>query len=295
MLRSHRYGPAVAARRPLELAALGLFAVMSITSAAFAADDPGRVDRLEKQVKELRAIVYQARDTGHPVEVRPEGPDPAVAALTQRVDDLDVTLRKLQGELEQSNHSADLARTTLDAERTDRTTQIQSLTDRVTRLESEVVTLTSPPPPPAPHDRHSDKPAGPAPPAADTSGEFKTARTLLVSGDYGGAAQAFQTFVAAHPNDPKTPEAYYWLGESYSVRDLHGDATSAYARALKGWPKSTWAPEAVIKLARSLAATQRLSDACLAMGDFARRYEKTASATLKSRAAQTRDKLGCGG
>ena len=296
MLQSHSSGTTFAGRQPLLCAAFVALSVLSITAPARAADDPGRVERLEKQVKELRAIVYQARDTGHPVEVRPEGPDPAVAALTQRVDDLEVTLRKLQGELEQSNHGADLARTALDAERTDRTTQVQGLTDRVTRLESEVVTLTSPPPPPAdPHARHPEKSTAAAEPASDNSGEFKTARSLLVSGDYGGAAQAFQTFVTSHPNDPKTAEAYYWLGESYSVRDLHGDATSAYARALKGWPKSSWAPDAVIKLSRSLAATQRTTDACAAMGEFSRRYEKTATPTLKTRAAQTRDKLGCGG
>jgi tol-pal system protein YbgF len=283
-------------RSALGLAALTLCAGLMVSAPSSAADDPGRVDKLEKQVKELRAIVYQARDTGHPVEVRPEGPDPAVTALTQRVDDLEATLRKLQGELEQSNHNADLSKSALEAERMDRTTQVQGLADRLARLESQVVTLTSPPPPPAdPHARHAEKTTAPSEPVADTSGEFKTARTLLVSGDYGGSAQAFQTFVTSHPNDPKTAEAYYWLGESYSVRDLHGDATSAYARALKGWPKSSWAPDAVIKLSRSLAATQRASEACAAMSEFTRRYEKTATPTLKTRAAQTRDKLGCGG
>lgn len=288
--------PTSARRLSFGLVAMGALAAIWLTVPARAADDPGRVDRLEKQVKELRAIVYQARDTGHPVEVRPEGPDPAVAALSQRVDDLEITLRKLQGDLEQSNHSADQARTALDAERTDRTTQVQGLTDRVSRLESEVVTLTSPPPPPVdPRAHRADRTGATTEPATDTSAEFKTARTLLISGDYGGAAQAFQAFVTAHPGDPKTAEAYYWLGESYSVRDLHGDATSAYARALKGWPKATWAPDAVIKLSRSLAATQRTTDACAAMGEFARRYEKIATPALKARAAQTRDKLGCGG
>lgn len=264
-------------------------------SPAWSAEDAGRIDRLEKQIKELRAIVYQARDTGHPVEVRPEGPDPAVTALTQRVDDLEATLRKLQGQMEQANHVSDQNKAAFDAERTDRTSQVQGLADRLTRLESQVVTLSSPPPPPVdPHVRHADRTSSSGEPVADTGAEFKTARTLLVSGDYGGAAQAFQAFVSAHPNDPKTPEAYYWLGESYSVRDLHGDATSAYARALKGWPKSSWAPDAVIKLSRALAATQRTSEACAAMSEFSRRYEKTATSVLKTRATQTRDKLGCG-
>ena len=269
-----------------------------------AADDPARLDRLEKQIRELRAIVFQARDTGHPVEVREAGPDPEVTALAQRVDDLEATLRKLQGGGEQSTHDLEQLRAGLDADRTDRTTQIQALTDRLSRVESQLATVNTPPPPPPPpatdgkgRRAASVTPAqtGDAAPGPDTAGEFKTARTLLASGDYGGASQAFQAFVSTHPADPKAPEAYYWLGESYSVRDLNGDATSAYARALKGWPKTTWAPDAVIKLARTLAATQRNPEACAALGEFARRYEKTATPSARTRAAQTKDKLGCAG
>ncbi len=283
------------------ISAMGL----SVAFPAAATDDPARVDRLEKQVKELRAIVYQARDTGHPVEIRDAGPDPAVAALAQRVDDLEATLRKLQGGTEQTAHDIDQLHAGQDAERNDRTSQVQGLTDRLARLESQFATLSAPPPPPPaaadskPHKTpvaaNATPPAVVAAPLAETAAEFKTARTLLASGDYGGASQAFQSFVSAHPTDPKSPEAYYWLGESYFVRDLSGDATSAYARALKGWPKTVWAPDAVIKLSRALAATQRNPEACAALGEFTRRYEKTATVSAKTRAAQTREKLGCGG
>ena len=290
------------------LGALVACATLTLPGLGRAADDPARIDRLEKQIRELRAIVFQARDTGHPVEVKDAGPDPAVTALTQRVDDLEATLRKLQGGNEQSAHDVEQLRSGLEADRTDRATQIQALTDRLTRVESQLATVnTPPPPPPPPLDAKGRRqaaaaaaaaataPAADAAPGADTAGEFKTARTLLASGDYGGASQAFQAFVGAHPADPKTPEAYYWLGESYSVRDLNGDATAAYARALKGWPRTSWAPEAVIKLSRALAATQRNPEACAALGEFARRYEKTATPSARTRAAQTKDKLGCAG
>ena len=280
-------------------------ACLSLALPAGAADDPGRVDRLEKQIRELRAIVFQARDTGHPVEVKDAGPDPAVSALSQRIDDLEGTLRKLQGAAEQTGHDVDQSRAGLEAERADRTSQVQGLTDRLARLESQFATLSAPPPPPPPPSpavdpRTHKAVAGqattvPAVPAADTSAEFKMARSLLASGDYGGASQAFQAFLSTHPTDPKAPEAYYWLGESYFVRDLSGDATSAYARALKGWPKTVWAPDAVIKLSRALAAAKGNPAACGARGEFTRRYDKTATVSAKTRAAQTRDKLGCGG
>ena len=251
---------------------------------AFAGEDTARVDRLEKQVKELRAIVFQARDTGKPVEVRPEGPDPALAALSQRVDDLEAVVRKIQGSSEITGHDIDLNRAGLETERTDRATAIQSLTDRLAKLESQLASATAPPPPPPPST-----------PVQDASAEFKSARALLANGDYAGATGAFQAFLDAHPADPKAAEAYYWLGDSYQIRDLNGDATAAFARALKGWPKSPWAPDAVVKLAKSLGATQKAPEACAALTEFSHRYGATAPSAIRARATQLKAKLGCGG
>lgn len=305
-------------------AAFAPMSLLLMSAPAGAADDTARVERLEKQVNELRAIVFQARNTGHPVEVKDAGPDPAVAALSQRVDDLEATLRKLQGGSEISNHDLDEAKARLDAERTDRAAQTQALTDRIVKLESDLANLTAPasaPPTPdaATRGAHGPAPkaktaaappvappvaapdtaapgrADDAPSAGNPAQEFKTARTLLASGDYGGASQAFQSFVSAHPTDAHTGEAYYWLGESYYVRDLNGDATAAYARALNGWPKTTWAPDAVIKLARTLAATNRQPQACAAMAEYGHHYSATATPAMKARAELTRTKIGCPG
>ena len=288
------------------IASLCLAPVLFLTApSARAEDESARVERLEKQVKELRSIIFQAKDTGKPVEVRTnDGPDPALAALAQRVDDLEAALRKLQGASEVSGHDAEVGRTGLEAERADRAAAIQALSDRLTRLEgqsSPAAATAAPPPVIVPDSGKSKKSAHPAPdsapapaPAADTAAEFKTARTLLATGDYAGATGAFQAFIDAHPTDAKAPEAYYWLGDSYTVRDLNGDATAAFARSLKGWPKTAWAPDAVIKLARSLAATQRQPEACAALNEFTRRYSTTATAAIKLRAAQTQTRIGCG-
>ncbi len=317
--------PSILFKRLMAGAACAPITLLLMSAPAGAADDTARIERLEKQVNELRAIVFQARNTGHPVEIKDAGPDPAVTALTQRVDDLETTLRKLQGGTEISNHDLDEAKARLDAERTDRAAQTQALTDRIIKLESQITALATPAPSPTsatetvPKGAHGAPlkgkpavvaPATPpatapdaaapgraddAPSAGNPALEFKTARTLLASGDYGGASQALQAFVSTHPADAHTGEAYYWLGESYYVRDLNGDATAAYARALKGWPKTTWGPDAVIKLARTLAATNRQPDACAAMAEYGRHYGATATPAMKARAEQTRTKIGCPG
>jgi tol-pal system protein YbgF len=114
-----------------------------------------------------------------------------------------------------------------------------------------------------------------------------------LAADYAGAGDALESFLAKYPTDVRAPEAYYWLGESYYVRDQYGDATTAYARALKGWPKTTWAGDALVKLARSLTAVKQPADACTALGEFDRRYADEASAATKTRAAQARVKASC--
>ena len=85
-------------------------------AAAFAAgahaqsDQDRRLDRLDKEMREIRAIVFQGRDTGQPVVVKPEGPDPAIEALQGKVDQQDQALRTLSGQVEVLAHDLEEAK-----------------------------------------------------------------------------------------------------------------------------------------------------------------------------------------
>ena len=48
-----------------------------------------RLDRMEKAMRELRAIVFQGRETGQPVVVQPADTSGQINALTDRLNDLD--------------------------------------------------------------------------------------------------------------------------------------------------------------------------------------------------------------
>ncbi len=308
---------------------LATAAVLSVTGHAFAQDAGGsrRLDQLEKQVRELRAIVFQGRDTGQPVEVRPAGPDPAVTALEQRFDGIDDTIRQIKGQLEVLTHDVDESRQNAAAVR-DQNGQLQGqlkdLSDRVARLEGQLAPGAGagiPPPPssvpPPPTDATAaaqaadtgrlggpssaagaPPPAGPpaAPAAPATAADaYRAARAQLTAGDYAGASNAFQDYLTRYPNAKNTPEAYYWLGESDYAREDYADATPAYARALKGWPKLAWSPDATVKLARALAETNRPPEACAALAEFDHRYHAAASTTVKARAEAVRSRAKCGG
>ncbi len=311
---------------------LATAAVLVLTGPALAQDAGARrLDQLEKQVRELRAIVFQGRDSGQPVEVRPAGPDPAVTALEQRFDGIDDTIRQIKGQLEVLTHDVDESRQNAAAVR-DQNGQLQGqlkdLGDRVARLENQLspgAGANLPPPPsnipPPPTDATAEAQAsdtghlggptsaagapppapaaagpgpGPAPPttAADT---YRAARALLTAGDYAGASNAFQAYLTRYPNAKNTPEAYYWLGESDYAREDYADATPAYARALKGWPRLAWSPDATVKLARALAETNRPPEACAALAEFDHRYHAAASLTVKARAEAVRSRAKCAG
>ncbi len=281
-------------------------AALTLATPAFAQDDR-RLDRVEKQVKELRAIVFQGRDTGQPVVVKPEGPDPQVTALEQRVSDLEQTLQKVNGGLDTLTHDVDEAKRAQASASQANADQIKALTDRVAKLEAQAAAPPPPPPPPAggatgapaePAAVGSSSTAAdaPAPPARVSEPEaYKAAKALLASGDYPGATAAFQDYLTRFPSSPRKAEGRYWLGEALFIQDSFPDAARAYAQALSGWPKTGWAPEATLKLAQSLQAMNRGDQACAAVGEFQRRYGAGASAGLKVRADAVRAKAKCGG
>ena len=57
--------------------------------------DAKRVENMEKVVRELRAIVFQLRDTGKPVVVQPADTDVRIQEMSAKINDLEQTLRRL--------------------------------------------------------------------------------------------------------------------------------------------------------------------------------------------------------
>ena len=307
--------------RPVLLAASALALAWAPPAAA---QDDRRLSSLEKTVRELRSIVFQGRDTGQPVVVKPEGPDPQVVALEQKVNDLEQTLQRVNGQLDTATHDLDDARRGLADLRATDAEQARALTDRIARLEAlgaAAAPVAAPPPPPgdaAPSSQPGPTRSGdataraqagdagtmggaaggadpaPARPAALPEPQaYKAARALLAAGDYPGAASAFQAYATRFPASPRIAEARYWLGEALFIQDSFPDAARAYAQALRGWPKTGWAPEATIKLAQSLAQANVADKACLAVGEFDRRYAAVATTASKARAKAVRAQAKC--
>lgn len=243
-----------------------------------------RLDRLEKAFKELRSIVFQGRESGQPVVVQPADTASQVAEVSQKLEDLDRTLTRLNGENEIIRHDLDEARhETLDLHAAN-----DALTARVAALEGEVKSLTAPPPPPAP------PPEAPQPPQAAVSpgAAFAHARALMQSGDTAGAESALRAFVDTYGDTPRGPEARYLLGRTLIARQAWADAATAEIGAIRGWPQTAWAPSALIELSRALVGMQKNEDACQTLGELAKRYPRT-SVTVRAQTAEVRTQAQC--
>jgi tol-pal system protein YbgF len=278
-------------------AVLAFGAASGAALAAKAPEDPveKHFKDLEKQIRQLRAIVTQARDSGQPVQVRMvTDPDPVVQSLQQRVDDLEGAAQTRNAQIDTLTHELDQAR----RDAAEARQAGQALEERLSKLEAAVKaqgeaaaqaaasgdTAAAPGAAPA---------AGGAPAAGDPDAAFSKARQLLLEGQYAAAGSAFQDFVSAYGDSDHGPEARYWLGETLFIRGMYPDAATAYIGAIRGWPQESWAPDAVLKLARSLIGMDKAKDACRTLDELDKRYPD-APRTVKTRAAAARSQAGCG-
>lgn len=273
---------AASAAAGLVLAAAPVVAQTPLPDPAIAPDpldarDARRVERMEKVVRELRSIVFKMRDTGVPVVVQPADTDARLADLALRLDDLQQSLTRVNGSLEMATREIDLLKR-----------DNAALQNQVKALGEQLAAQTPPPPGPGDMPQAGD----PGPPTASAGEAFTQARQQMLGGDYDGAERAFAAFVQNYPDDPKAPEARYWLGKTLTVRGASGEAASAYIGAIRGWPQTSWAPDGLVELSRALIALKKPADACQALKELPKRYPK-ASANVTTRAAKARTDAKC--
>lgn len=269
---------------PLALALVATTAAAQVPMDPLDARDAKRLDRMEQVMRELRAIVFQGRDSGKPVVVQPAETDYQLQEMARRLADLEQSMTRMTGDLETAGREAQMAKRDAESLRAEN----KALNDRIAGLESRALAETVAAP------EGGGLAGGPAAPSASlpASEAFAQARQAMVAGDYAAAEAGFRDFVDNHGDTAKAPEARYWLGKTLTARSAHADAAGAYIAAIRGWPTTSWAPDAVLELSRSLIALKKPADACQTLAELAKRYPK-ASTTVQTRAAQARTQAKC--
>ncbi|HEX6859080.1 MAG TPA: tol-pal system protein YbgF [Caulobacteraceae bacterium] len=228
-----------------------------------------RLDKMEKVLREMRAIVFQGRDTGKPVVVQFADTDERMALLAQRIADLEASLQRVNQQNETLRHDLDQTSRALEiAEK-----RLTSMNDRLAPLEDAAAS--------AQQDAQAEAERA----AQDPEEAFANAAGLMDGGDFDGAEAALADFVERHPDHARAAEANFLLGKAYAVRSAHKEAAASFIEAIRGYPKTSWAPEAMLELSKALIALKRNDDACATLATLAAKYPKPPAAVTKQAAA----------
>jgi TolA-binding protein len=283
-----------AAQRTPALAGLSLAIALALAVPALAQvpldplDDHSakRLDRMEQALREIRAIVFQGRETGKPVVVEPADTDSQLTALTQKIDDLQQAVTHLTGQLESAAHDVDEARHEADALREEN----GSLTARVAALEQKSAEAAAPPP---------TVQAAPAPDAAppvptDPAAMMGAAREAFNAGDYAAAETGFRNVADHYGATPRGMEAKYFIAKIMLKREAFADAAAMDLGVVRQWPATPWAPDAALDLAHAMVGMKETREACGVLTEIDSHYPK-AGAGVRAGEADVRTQAACGG
>jgi tol-pal system protein YbgF len=121
---------------------------------------------------------------------------------------------------------------------------------------------------------------------AGNSNQYQAGMTLMKSGQYAEAAAQFRGFADTNPQDTDlAPQAIFWVGNIAFIQQDYATAARNFAEVIKKYPKSTRAPDAMLKLAQSFISLGQKSDGCTTLGLIKTKYPDAASQTLNQAAS----------
>ncbi len=277
-----------------------------------------RMERLERDINTVQRQVFRGTD-GKPTARGTMPPPPPAAAppgiyrqrfadMTVRITEIEDQLRTLTGHWEESSHKLDSFASRLEK-------LISDVDFRLSVIERKLAATTVKPPEPAgevtpgtiPEDApaagtigtlSSTEAAAPTPPAQPALPEgtpkeqYDHAFGLLQQADYGRAEKALQAFIEGHPKHELTGNAYYWLGETYYVRENYEQAAVTFLKAFQTFPKSNKAPANLLKLGMTFGRLGGKKEACATFDKLATEFPK-APANIRGKAESERKRLDC--
>jgi tol-pal system protein YbgF len=128
----------------------------------------------------------------------------------------------------------------------------------------------------------ADASAAAAPPATaqDPKSAYDAAFGALKDGRYAESARLFQTFITQFPNDELTPNAYYWLGESYYVTQNYPVSLDTFRKLLAQYPNSQKAPDALLKVGYCQYEMKQWDQAQATLNQVLQQYPNSTVANL---------------
>ncbi|HTI96544.1 MAG TPA: tol-pal system protein YbgF [Rudaea sp.] len=131
-----------------------------------------------------------------------------------------------------------------------------------------------------PTQADASAPAAAPVPAQDPKSSYDAAFGALKDGRYAESARLFQQFITQFPNDELTPNAYYWLGESYYVTQNYPVSLDTFRKLLTQYPNSQKAPDALLKVGYCQYEMKQWDQAQATLNQVLQQYPNSTVANL---------------
>jgi len=127
----------------------------------------------------------------------------------------------------------------------------------------------------------TNKPKTKVLPKASIADQYKYAMNLMKSGDFEKAEVAFKEFVDMHSKHELAGNAQFWYAETFYIRQLYEDAAAAFLEGYQKYPKSSKAPENLLKLGVTLAEIGEVEQGCKIIINLKKAYPMTDASILQ--------------
>ncbi len=243
--------------------------LLAVLSPAFAQSTKDRLEALERSVADLNAAAPVATD----------------ASL--KIGRLEQEVQFLTGRVEELNHALEQANARLDAVSA---ALAGGALPGFTGLDGGPVPLGGGAPDLQPGDPIADAITSSGAADIDTSdvalpinpeAAFDYASGFLRSGDYARAEAAYLMFVQSFPNNARTADAQFRLGEIYLATNRSADAADAFIAHIRQYPNDPRTAEAHLKLGTAFARLGQNDQACKVFKSVRTRFASAPPAVLQ--------------
>ena len=111
--------------------------------------------------------------------------------------------------------------------------------------------------------------------------QYDFALSFMKIGDYETAELALREFIDKNKTHKLAGSAQYWYGETFRIRQLYSDAATAYLDGYQNYPKSSKAPENLLKLGSTMVQLGEKNQGCKMIKGLKKQYPKASQSVLQ--------------
>lgn len=233
------------------------------------------------------------------LEQQAQNKDQAGVGMVNQMQQLQAQVRQLQGQIEELQHNLQQLDDKNKAQYTDLDSRLARLEGGGAQASGNAAAGAEMPAAAAANTATANAPAsassttaasasagtdnhqsGAAADPAAVQAVYDVAFKSLQAGNYVQASRDFRAFIKQYPDQSLTPNAWYWLGESYYVTTNYPVALESFQHLIKQFPQSEKLPDALLKVGYCQYELKQMDAAQATLTKVTTSYPGTRAASL---------------